>query len=140
MEPLSADTPEIRASTVLRSVREVPNEIPFTYVYPTPLKADTLLFCTADMRSCPNRYYSVGLHYGQHILHTLHKMSNGLSLYLVWAQVAHIHWLPRHCSSSWPANGWDRVRGRARALAQPYCCIMQLRNARVPHINHNRDP
>ena len=56
VEPLSADTPEIRTSTVLRTVREVPNEIPFTYIYLTPLKADTSLFRIADMRSCPNRY------------------------------------------------------------------------------------
>ena len=56
MEPFSSDTPEIRISTVLRTVREVPNEIPFTYVYPTPLKADTSLFRIADMRSCPNTY------------------------------------------------------------------------------------
>ena len=49
VEPLSADTPEIRTSTVLRTVREVPNEIPFTYVYLTPLKADTSLFRIADM-------------------------------------------------------------------------------------------
>ena len=58
MEPLSADTPEIRTSTVLRTVHEVPNEMLFTYVhvYPTPLKADTSLFRIADMRPCPNRY------------------------------------------------------------------------------------
>ena len=51
VEPLSADTPKIRTSTVLRTVRDVPNEIPLTYVYLTPLKADTSLFRIADMRS-----------------------------------------------------------------------------------------
>ena len=49
--PLSVDTPEIRTSTVLRTVCEVPNEMPFTYVYPTSLKVDTSLFRLADSTS-----------------------------------------------------------------------------------------
>ena len=53
MEYLSVDTPEIRTSTVLRTVCEVPNEMP---LYPTSLQADTSLFHIADMQSCPNRY------------------------------------------------------------------------------------
>ena len=95
VEPLSTDTPKIWTSTLLRTVREVPNKMPFTYVYLTPLKADTSLFHYSRHAILSQSLFNTvvfGYIADSTSLHMLYKMSNGLSLYLVWAQVARILW------------------------------------------------
>ena len=132
VEPLSADTPEIRTSMVLRTVCEVPNEIPFTYVYLIHLKADTSLFRIADMWSCPHRYLRWVILRTAHPTHATQNVKWAKSVSRLGSGSVHSmapSALLQFLACQWVGPG-----------AHNYNRVMQLRNARASSINYNRDP